>query len=810
MKVKYNRMKKNEATDLSGAELLETVSDAESLAMTERIASLRDAIMNESRYASVEQARIVTETYRANPRESKVTLRALSLAASLRRIAIRIDPGEIIVGNRTPGVRAGVVFPEAGISWLELEIDTLETRDQDRFRVRPDDAEYFRGTLAPFWKGRTLEDGIVAAMGDAIARMGRVVKINQKDHAQGHIIPGVGTWLDLGPAGLLVRVRQRLAEAEPAQRNFLRAVEITLEGARDFILRYAELAKELRKQPAFRRYSAELGETSGVCRTLADQPPSTFHEAVQSVWFLFVILQMESNASSFSPGRLDQLLYPYFRADLAAGTIDLERALEIIESLWLSFNKIVYMRNASSARYFAGFPIGFNVALGGRNPDGSDSANLLSYLCLKATEHLGLPQPNLSVRLHSGTPEWFLDKCSQVIGKGSGMPQIFNDESVIPALIDQGIEKSDAHDYGVVGCVELSTHGNNLGWSDAAMFNLVKVLELTLNNGRCLISGEQLGPATGCLDDYESFDQLLSAYRSQIIHFVERMIEACDFVDRFHAEAMPSPFLSSVIENCLERGLDVTAGGARYNLSGIQAIQVANVADSLAVVKQLVFDKEEIPAADLIAALRADWKGREKLRQRVISRVPKYGNDVEWVDELGAQIVRDFAGLLSRYTNARGGRYHMGLYTVSAHVPMGANVGATPDGRFAGSPLADGGVSAMYGRDESGPTAVLKSVNRLNGRLASNGSLLNLKFLPEFFSRPGERRKFNAFLRSFCRMNINHVQFNVVRREDLVKAQKNPDAYRGLTIRVAGYTAYFTELAEDLQNEIIARTSHGV
>jgi len=803
-------MKVTAKADRDAAAFEQALSAVDSLQMTDRIATLRDTIMSEPRYASFEQARIITETYRANQGEARVILRALSLAESLRRISIRIDAGEIIVGNRTEGIRTGVVFPEAGISWLEREIDTLETRDQDKFRVRPEDAEYFRETLLPYWGGNTLEAGIVARMGDEISAMSKVVKINQKDHAQGHIIPGVRTWLDRGPAGLLAGVRERMAAAEEGRREFLRAVEITLEGARAFMLRHAELAAELRNRPAYRLYSAELQETARICRKLADRPPDTFHEAVQSLWFLFVILQMESNASSFSPGRLDQLLYPYFRSDLEAGKLDLDRALEIIESLWLSFNKIVYMRNASSARYFAGFPIGFNVALGGKNPDGSDSANLLSFLCLKATEHLGLPQPNLSVRLHAGTPEWFLDKCSQVIGKGSGMPQVFNDECVVPALIAQGIEETDAYDYGIVGCVELSTHGNSLGWSDAAMFNLVKVLELTLNNGKCLISGEQLGPANGCLGEYGSFAELLEAYKNQIAHFSARMIEACDFVDRFHAQVLPSPFLSSVIDDCLDKGVDVTEGGAHYNLSGIQAIQVANVADSLAVVKQLVFDKREVEAADLTAALGADWQGWEKLRQRAVSRVPKYGNDVAWVDELGAEIVHYFSSLLSRYTNARGGRYHMGLYTVSAHVPMGANVGATPDGRFAGSPLADGGVSAMYGRDEHGPTALFKSVSRLNGRLASNGSLLNLKFLPEFFAQPSDRSKFNALLRSFCGLNINHVQFNVVRREDLLKAQKNPDAYRGLTIRVAGYTAYFTELAEDLQNEIIARTSHGV
>lgn len=778
--------------------------------MSERILNLRNLMMNEPRFVSIEQAKIITETYQANGGESRMILRALGLAASLRTIPIRIDPGEIIVGNRSPGIRAGIIFPEAGLSWLEREIDTLNSREQDRFQVRTEDVKYFRDVLVPYWKGKTLEDGIKSRMGAEIDRFGMVVKINQKDHAQGHIIPNVRTWLARGPSGILAKVRERADAGEGPGREFLRAAAIVLNGAKDFIERYGELAMLQQSRAEYRMYIEELKETARICRKLADGAAETFHEAVQSLWFLFVILHMESNASSFSPGRLDQYLYPYFIKDLQSGKIDPRKALEIIESLWLSFNKIVYLRNSASAHYFAGFPIGFNVALAGKNEDGTDSANLLSFLCLKATEHVGLPQPNLSVRLHKNSPEWFVDKCSQVIGKGSGMPQVFNDESIIPALTDLGIEPTDAFDYGVVGCVELSTQGNFLGWSDAAMFNLVKVLELTMTNGQCLLSGDTIGPPRGSLNDYASFESLLTSYKNQIAYFVEKMIDACDFVDRFHGESMPSPFLSSVIDDCLDKGLDVTAGGAHYNLSGIQAIQVANVADSLAVLKQLIFDTKQIPAADLLNALKADWKGREKLRQKVINHVPKYGNDVAWVDELGADIVRYFSSLLSGYTNARGGRYQMGLYTVSAHVPMGKNVGASPDGRLAGSPLADGGVSAMYGRDRQGPTALLKSVSRINGRISSNGSLLNMKFFPEFFSRNSDRKKFNALLRSVCEMSINHVQFNVVKREDLLKARENPDAYRGLTIRVAGYTAYFTELACDLQDEIIARTTYGL
>jgi pyruvate-formate lyase len=436
---------------------------------------------------------------------------------------------------------------------------------------------------------------------------------------------------------------------------------------------------------------------------------------------------------------------------------------------------------------------------------GRDATNLLSFMFLRAQEHVGLPQPNLSARVWSGSPEAFVDYCATVIGRGSGMPQIVSDESIIPALTRQGIVEEDARDYAIVGCVELSTQGNNLGWSDAAMFNLVKVLELTINDGVCMLTRKQLGPNTGQLSDFDSFEGFLDAYRRQLDHFLKLMMPLCDRIDRLHAELLPSPFLSSVVSDCLENGVDVTAGGARYNLSGIQAIQPANLADGLAALKQLVFDEKAIDPRRLLNALRNDYSGEEELKQRLIQRVPKYGNDVEWVDQLGAQWTKYFAERLSEYTNARGGPYHMGLYTVSAHVPMGKNVGATPDGRRAREPLADGGMSAMYGRDVSG----LKSVSRIESRYAGNGTLLNMKFLPRMFDNPQERGKFIAMLRTLGTLGIHHVQFNVVNRETLISARERPEEHRNLTIRVAGYTAYFVELAPDLQEEIIKRTSYG-
>jgi formate C-acetyltransferase len=767
------------------------------LATTERILRLKRRMLDETRYLSVDQARIITRVYRENENASRMYTRAAALEASLEEMPITADPEELIVGNRTPGVRGGVVFPEAGISWLDREIETLPERDQDRFALRPGDVEIFRKEILPYWRGKTLEDEVERRIGDEIRKVGKVVKINQTDHAQGHICPDVPAWLEMGPRGLLERTEELLGSTEDsAGREFLRSAGATLRGAIAFIRRYAE-------------ETAAADPVKEICSKISERPPESFHEAVQSVWFLFVILQMESNASSFSPGRLDQHLFPYLERDLAAGRITEAEALELVESLWLKFNQIVYMRNSDSARYFAGFPIGFNVVVGGRTLEGKDGSNLLSYLCLTAQEHLGLPQPNLSARLYEGSPEEFLDACTRVIGRGSGMPQIFNDESIIPSLEARGIDRRDAADYAVVGCVELTTGGNYLGWSDAAMVNMVKGLELALNNGRSLLTGEALGPDTGGLEDFETFSEVEESFRRQIDYFVERMFPLCEEVEKLHAELLPSPFLSSLVGDCLERRIDVTAGGARYNLSGIQAIQPANVADSLAALKTLVYEEGRIDRRLLAEALRENFSGNEVVRQTLLNGASKYGNDVEWVDRLAAGWLEYLAGKLEGRKNYRGGPYHMGLYTVSAHVPMGKNVGATPDGRFAEKPLADGGVSAVYGRDVSGPTALLKSVARLPFREASNGTLLNMKFLPRFFEREADRKKFSSLLKAFVKLGIHHVQFNVLREEELRNAQQSPEDYRGLTVRVAGYTAYFTELAVDLQNEIIERTSYG-
>ncbi|MFV0451623.1 MAG: glycyl radical protein [Propioniciclava sp.] len=776
------------------------------VAQSPRIDRLRVAMLAEERVVSADQALITTRIYAEHADEPVIVRRALALAAALRELPITITPGELIVGNRTPTVRAGIISPEAGASWIDREIETLPTRPQDTFGVDEETIRTFREEIFPAWKGVSLEDVIRSRYGDQIDEIAKVVKINQKDHAQGHICPNVSRWLAAGPAGLAQEASRRGARAHGEQADFYRAVEITMHGVQDFMCRYADLA-EMLAAGASEMDAADLRGVADVLRHLAVQPARTLHEAVQSTWILFVVLHTESNASSFSPGRLDLTLLPYYEASITAGEIDEAGALELLECLFLKFNQIVYLRNAHSAKFFAGFPIGFNIAVGGQDADGNDVANPLSFLFLTAQKHLGLPQPNLSVRLHDGTSEALLTEAVKVVARGSGMPQFFNDRSVIPALEAVGISRADARDYAVVGCVELTTQGNNLGWSDAAMFNLNKALELTLTGGIDLQTGQQIGPHVGSLPGYATWEDLEQAFARTIDHYIDKMIAACEVVERAHMDVLPTALLSAVIDDCMADGRDVTAGGAKYDLSGIQMIQVASLADSLAALKKLVFEEGTISRERMLDALRADFVGYEVEQAQVMNKAPKYGNDIAYVDDLGEQWAGYFAGRLRDYTNVRGGRYHTGMYTVSAHVPMGENVGASPDGRKAGTPLADGGLSPVYGRDLVGPTAVLQSVARMDNTYTSNGGLLNLKFLPEFFDSETNVAKFSQFLRAFVDLEVPHVQFNVVRREDLIAAKANPEQYRSLTIRVAGYTAYFTELAGDLQDEIIARTT---
>ena len=539
---------------------------------------------------------------------------------------------------------------------------------------------------------------------------------------------------------------------------------------------------------------AELTRMAEVLAHVATQPARDLHDALQLVWLTALVLQHESNASSISLGRMDQYLLPYYRASRAAGMTD-EAIRELIQCFYLKTNTVVFLRSTASAEFFGGFPTGYNLVVGGVDAEGRDAKNELSLLLLDIQNDTRLPQPNLSLRVHKDTPDDLYLRAAQVISLGDGLPQIFNDEVNIEAFRRRGVSEADARDYAVVGCVELSIPGRMYGLHDISMFSLLKCYEICLREHP---------------EGFDDFEALCRGVEEVIDRYIALMVEGCNTCDLAHRAMAPTPLLSTLVHDSLDRGADITAGGARYNPSGVQGVGTANLADSLYVMKKAVYEEGLISYQDLMAILARDWQGAgdEVWRQRFINRYAKYGNDVDEVDELGARFLRHYGEEVARYANVRGGAFQPGSYTVSAHIPLGRNVGATPDGRRAGEQLADGGLSPMVGRDKHGPTASLQSVGKLPNVLDSNGSLLNVKFSPATLAGDLGKQKLVAYLRSFSRLGIQHIQFNVVDRATLLDAQAHPERHRDLVVRVAGYSAMFTELAEGIQNDIINRTEH--
>jgi len=570
------------------------------------------------------------------------------------------------------------------------------------------------------------------------------------------------------------------------------AMAITIKATSRHILRYGEwIAAEMLNEKDPVRL-AELEEMRHIVVRVATEAPQTFHEAVQLFWFLNLALQYESNASSISCGRFDQYMFPFLKRDLDRGVSE-KKLKDLLKMLWIKMNDVVLLRSRESAKYFAGFPTGYTIILGGVDDQGCDAVNLLSEWILDTYAEIRLPQPNLGVRVNERTPERFFRKTAETVRLGTGIPQIFNDEVIIPGFLNRGISLKDARDYAVVGCVELSLPGKLYGLHDIALFNLLKVLQVVLDEDASKIT---------------SYRCLVDTIKETIRTYVKRMVEGSNVVDGAHAKFAPIPLLSSLMDECVVSSKDVTAGGMKYNFSGVQGIGTANLSDALYAIKQLVFEEKQMTLEELRDILSSDYEGQEILRQRLIHKYPKFGNDHEEVDAIGADLLRFYCEEVSQYQNPRGGSFTPGSYTVSAHVPLGEAVGATPDGRKSGEQLADGGLSPMVGRDKEGPTAVLKSVSRLDHFLLTNGSLLNVKFHPATLEGEEGIRRMVGYLKAYMRLKIQHIQFNIVSVETLRDAQAHPERYSDLVIRVAGYSAIFVELNRRIQEDIIARTEH--
>lgn len=760
--------------------------------ISKRIQSLKNSLFADKREISLERARLYTESYRQTEGEPSIIRRAKATAYIMDHVEITINEGELIVGGRTVKPRSGIASPEMSPYWILEELDTLATRPQDQFSISEEDKAYFREQLFSYWDGRSLKNYVNSKMTDQVKKASKegIVKINQTDKGQGHIIPSYNKLLNHGLGYMVMEVEEVLKKSP--SNEFYQAALITLKATQRYIKRYGKLAETMAHQEENETRKEELLEISKISYKIAQDKPDSFHEALQLFWYINIALQYESNASSISPGRFDQYMYPFYAASIEAG-MDTESAKELLRCLWLKMNDVVLLRSEDSAKYFAGFPTGYTIILGGVDRQGRDATNALSYLVLDTYADIQLPQPNLGARIHEKSPREFLIKVAETIRLGTGIPQLFNDEVIIPGYLNRGVSLEDARDYAVVGCVELSLPGKTYGLHDIALFNLLKVMEVTLNKHE---------------GNFETFESLIEAIKETIKEYVVYMVEGSNIVDEAHGAFAPTPLLSCFIENCIDNGKDVALGGAKYNFSGVQGIGIGNLSDSLYVIKKVVFENKDMALSELIMMLKDNYDGSEVQRQRFINKFSKYGNDIDEVDYIGSDILSYYCKEVEKYKNIRGGIFQPGSYTVSAHIPLGEAVGATPDGRLAKEQLADGGLSPMVGRDLEGPTAVLKSVSKLDNYLTTNGSLLNVKFSPSALEGTEGIQKFIGYLQAFMRLKIQHIQFNIVSVATLKEAQRHPDKYKNLVVRVAGYSALFVELNKSIQDDIINRTEH--
>lgn len=830
-----------------------------SVPVSDRIARLKDALFAEMPRIEGSRATLLTESYRTTESLPMITRRARAFAHLMENLPIVIRDDELIVGSATVKPRASQLFPEFSVNWIEGEFETLATRPADPFTIDNETKEQVRRANA-YFRGKTTSELATAYMSpEALTAIEHNIFTvgNYFYNGIGHVTVHYDWVLERGFLGIRRHAEEELAgmqlsDADYVKKSeFLRAVITACNAIITYANRYADLAEEQAKTVTDPRRRQELRKIAEVCRHVPAEGARTFYEACQAVWFVQLVLQIESSGHSISPGRYDQYMYPYYKADFEAGRITPEAAQELIDCFWIKLNDLNKCRDVASAIGFAGYGVFQNLIVGGQDADGRDATNILSFMCLEASMHVALPQPSLSVRVWNGSPDAFLLKAAELTRTGIGLPAYYNDEVIIPALMSRGIPLRDARGYNIIGCVEPQVPGKTDGWHDAAFFNMCRPLELVFSNG--MDRGVQVGIKTGELRDLDTYEKFYDAYCRQQEYLISLMVNADNAIDIAHAERCPLPFLSSMIEDCVGKGKSVQEGGAVYNFTGPQGFGIANIADGLYAIRRLVYEEKKLTLSEFAEALRdnygkplpeeyvypavlaraeemrragrkvgeaeiAAWvkegmegtpdKAKAAKYQKLldmIAALPKFGNDDEEIDPLAREAAYTYTRPLEKYRNPRGGQYQAGLYPVSANVPLGGQTGATPDGRLAYTPVADG-VSPGSGRDVSGPTAAANSVAKLDHTIASNGTLYNMKFHPSALAGRAGLQNFVSLIRTYFERKGMHVQFNVVSRETLLDAQKNPEKYKTLVVRVAGYSALFTTLSRSLQDDIINRT----
>jgi len=832
---------------------------SENIAKSPRIDRLKDALFAKAPEIEVERAVLLTESYKNTEGMPTITRRAKAFRHIVENLPIVIHEDELVVGSATKSQRSCQIFPEFSFQWIADEFDTIETRAADPFVLTEDSKKALKEVFA-YWKGKTTSELATSYMRpetiDAISH-NIFTPGNYFYNGVGHVTADYDLVLKIGYDGIIKKAKAAMAAIDPKdgdavrKRIFLDAVIESCEAAITFAQRYSRLAYEMAEKctdPARREELKTIGKN---CSRVPQFGAESFHEACQSFWFVQMLIQTESNGHSISPGRFDIYMYPYYKKDLKNGKITREFAQELMDCVWIKLNSFTKVRDDASAQGFAGYSLFQNLIAGGQDKNGVDTTNDLSFMCINASMHIMLPQPSLSVRVWNKTPHEFLIRAGELTRTGIGLPAYYNDEVIIPALVSRGLTLEDARQYNIIGCVEPQKMGKTDGWHDAAFFNMCRPMELVFSNG--MDCGKQISVKTGDINDMTTFCEFYDAYKAQTEYMIELMVDADNAIDLAHMERAPLPFLSSMIEDCIGRGKSVQEGGAIYNFTGPQGFGVANMADALFAIKKLVFEQRQFSLAELKEALENNFgadsssndaqkvtievvkglaekgvnvseeqiaeiyknvvaggvsKGGSNKYQKIlelINEVPKFGNDDCEIDAFARDVAYTYTKPIEKYKNPRGGSYQAGLYPVSANVPLGAQTGATPDGRLAKTPIADG-VSPAAGRDVNGPTAAANSVAKLDHYIASNGTLFNMKFHPSALEGTAGLESFVALIRGYFDQKGSHVQFNVVSRETLIDAQKNPEKYKGLVVRVAGYSALFTTLSKSLQDDIINRT----
>ncbi|MBN1270689.1 MAG: glycyl radical protein [Candidatus Aminicenantes bacterium] len=784
--------------------------------MNNRIAGLKQRSLQAVPRISTERAVLITEFYRSKKADmvSAPVRRALAFKHILENKKIHIDPDELIVGERGPAPQETPTYPEITAHSLE-DLDILDKRPKISFKVSEKTKKIYREKIIPYWRGRSMRDKIFERMTQEWkdAYEAGIYTEFMEQRAPGHTVLDDKIYKK-GFLDFKKDIRRSLKNLDflhdsqaSDKREELKAMDICADALIRFAERHAEKAEELQKNENDEKRKQDLKKIAGICRRVPARKPQNFWEALQYYWFVHLGVITEFNTwDSFNPGRLDQHLYPFYKKGLEAGTLTHESARELLQAFWIKFNNQPAPPKVGVTAEESGTYTDFAlINLGGVKKDGSDGVNELTFLILDVIEEMRLLQPSSAVQLSKKNPDTFIKRALKIIKTGYGQPSVFNTDAIVQELVGQGKSIEDARNGGASGCVEVGAFGKE-NYNLTGYFNLTKVLEITLHNGTDPRTGKKIGLKTGGPSSFSSYEELFEAYSKQLKHFIDIKVAGNNVIERLYAEYLPAPFLSLLISDCIERGLDYHDGGARYNTSYIMGVGMGTITDVLTSIKYNVYDRGGVSMKGMMEALENNFKGSEELRHRFLNKTPKYGNDDDYADGIMQSVFETYHNLIDGRPNTKGGTYHINLLPTTVHVYFGRVTGATADGRLAYHPLSEG-ISPVQGADRKGPTAVFKSASKMD-HVRTGGTLLNQKFTPHLLEDNEGLDKMSHLIRSYFKLDGHHVQFNVVSAEILREAQKCPEKHRDLIVRVAGYSDYFINLGEDLQEEIIRRTEH--